>query len=262
MAKNTNSPILIKNIKDVNKTGSEALKFIADVVVSDADRRGNGGFNAVLNAIYASKVIYKNLVRFIKYLFTNQIARLAIMLYMIFSATNIINPQQILFSGVIVDFIAMIIIAFEGSGNRNLLKKDGFDELFNIYKALPLTFLLGVAWGGSVVILPLILNLLKVDSLTVQSSVVFIGFILSQIAVLNEYLKDDSIFKTGVRFNRAHLLMLIAVVGFFAAAFTVPFIGNLFGIVFPGWINLLISLIPTVMVIAIFEIQKAITDSK
>lgn len=262
MAKNTNSPILIKNVKDVNKTGSEALKFIADVIVSDADRRGNGGFNAVLSAIYASRLIYKNLVKFVKYLFTNQVARLVMILYMIFSSSRLINPQQIMFSGIIVDFIAMIIMAFESTGNRNLLKKDGFDELSNIYKSLPLSFLSGVAWGGSLIILPLILKLLNVNAVEIQSAVVFTGYILSQIAVLNEHLKDDSIFKTGVRFNRAHLLMFVTVVGFFVAAYTVPAIANLFEITFPGWILMSLSLIPTVMVIAVYEIQKAFIGAK
>ena len=263
MAKNTNAPILIKRTRDVNQTGSEALKFIADVIISDADKRGNGGFNAILNAILASKVIYKNLVRFVKYLFTTQIARFVILLYLIITSnSNLFNPQQILFTGMIIDFIAMIIIAFEHPENKNVLKKDGFEELVNINKALPLSLLSGIVLGGSVIILLLVFRLCGYESSSIQSTVLFISFILSQIAVLNEHLKDDSIFKPTVRFNRAHLIMIVSVLVFLTAANLIKVFGNLFGIVFPGFIPLLLCLLPSVLIIIVYEIQKAIFKAK
>ena len=81
LAKNTSTPMMIKSSKASKKTGSEALKFIADVIVSDADKKGNGGFNAMLNALVASKVIYKNLYRFVNYLLTTNVARMLLVIY-------------------------------------------------------------------------------------------------------------------------------------------------------------------------------------
>lgn len=262
MAKDTNSPMLIKNTKDVNKTGSEALKFISDVIISDADKRGNGGFNAILNSILASKMIYSNLIKFVKYLLTTQVARFLMVIYSVFSKDVIFEPQQIIFTGLVIDFVAMIIIAFERADNRILLKKDSSDGIQSIYKSLMFPILSGVVWSGSVVVLPFILNLIGIQSAAAHTSVVFISFIISQIAVMNECMKDGSIFKPSVKFNRAHLIMIFLVGAFLFITNYVSSIGILFGIEFPGWISIVVALIPSVLMIITYEIQKAIINSK
>ena len=262
MAKNTNTPMLIKNSRDSKKTGSEALKFIADVIISDADKRGNGGFNAVFNSIIASKTIYKNLVRFVKYLLTTQIARLCIVLFSIFTKSDMFMPQQILFTGMVIDLIAMIIIAFERSDNRIILKKNSVEELITIYKYLPLSFLLGVIFAGAVVMMPLVLELVGIASMQVQSTVVFISFILAQLIILNELIKDNSLFKPTVKFNRSHLIMVFVVTAFLITANYVSVVGNAFGMVRLDWLPYLMSAIPAVLLLIIFEVQKLIMNSK
>lgn len=261
LAINANSPLLVKNSKNVKKTGSEALKFIADVIISDADKRGFGGFNAIISAVTASKKIYKNLARFIKYLLTAEIARLFIVLYSIFIGSNTLYPQQIIFSGLIIDFIAMIIFAFERTDTKQLLKSDCSEELFNIHKTIPASILYGVVWGISVVSLQFILNAVKITGHDIQSSVMFTSFILSQIAVLNEIIKDTSIFKSSISFNRAHIIMFSFVAVFFVGAYCISDFGKIFGIVYAGWLPLILAIIPAVVNIIIYEIRKLITAS-
>ncbi len=260
MGKNTNSPMLVKNTKNVNKTGSEALKFIADVIVSSADRRGNGGFNAIVSAILASKAIYRNLAKFIKYLLTIQISRIFIVLYSIFSKTNVFETPQVLFTGFAIDFIAMIIFAFEQSDNKTLFRKDSSEELLNIYKTVPLSILSGIVLAGSIVLLPTILKLMGVVDIYAHSTVIFISFVLSQIAVMNEIIKDGSIFKSSISFNRAHVIMAFSVILFFAATLFITEFGKMFGMINPGWISLLISVIPSVIIILVYEVQKLIIN--
>ncbi len=262
MAKNTNSPMLIKTSKDSKKTGSEALKFIADVIVSDADKRGNGGFNAIINSIVASKMIYKNLVRFIKYLLTTNVARFCIIAYTIFSKNPLLSPQQILFTGLIMDFLAMIIITFEQPDSKSILLKNTTEELLCVQKYIPLSVLAGIVWSGSVIIIPLILKYIGVASIDVISTSMFLGIIFSQAAVLNEVIKDSSIFKQNLRYNRAHFILISTLVIFLLSIFFVKFLGNAFGIVKLNWLQIAITFIPTFLMIIVYEIQKVIFNNK
>ena len=262
MAKNTNSPMLIKNSKDSKKTGTEALKFISDVIISDADRRGNGGFNALISAVKSSKIIYKNITRFIKYIFTTNIARLFLILFTIFTNLDMFTPVQILFTGLVIDYIAMVIIAFENADNKDILKKENNEDLSLIHTKLPLCAIWGLVWGLSLVSTPYILNLIGIKSIAIKSTVIFIGFIFAQIVVLNEVIKDESLFKPLVRYNRAHLILIIMLLGFIPTINFVPMLGNMFGVTQIGFIPYLISLIPAIILFIVFEIHKWITDNK
>lgn len=261
MAKNTNSPMLIKKSKDSKKTGSEALKFIADVIVSDADKRGNGGFNAMINSIVASKMIYKNLLEFVKYLLTINVARFCIIGYAIFSKTNLLIPQQLLFSGLIVDFFAMIIISFERPSNRAVLLKNTTEELLNIHNYIPHSILKGILCAVTVMLIPILLTNIDFVSETVLSTAVFIGIIFSQIAVLSETIKDESIFKQ-TKFNRAHFLFTFLTLAFTIVSLLFEPIGVMFGVVKLNWWQFLIALIPTFTMIFVSEIQKLFSNIK
>ncbi len=262
MAKNTNSPMLIKTSKDSKKTGSEALKFIADVIVSDADRRGNGGFNAIINSIIASKMIYKNLFRFIKYLLTTNIARFCIIGYTIFSKCPLLTPQQILLSGLVIDFFAMIIITFEQPDRKAILLKDTTKELLCIQKYIPQSILMGILWAVSVVIIPILLKYLGIQSIPILSTATFLGIVFSQTMVLSETIKDESIFKQNTKYNRAHFILGVFVVIFMSIILLIEPIGSLFGIVKLNWLQFLISLIPMLIMIIVGEIQKLFSNSK
>ncbi len=262
MAKSTNSPMLIKTSKDSKKTGSEALKFIADVIVSDADKRGNGGFNAIINSIVASKMIYKNLLKFIKYLLTTNAARFCVILYTIFSKSPFLSPQQILFSGLIIDFFAMIIITFEQPDSKSILLKDTTEELLSLQKYLPHSILMGVIWAVSVIIVPLTLKFVGFTAMNVLSTATFLGVVFSQFATLSELLKDESIFKQSTKYNRAHLISFIIIIALVVSALFIKSIGNLFGVVKLNWLQLIITLIPSFIMIIVGEFQKIFSNTK
>lgn len=261
LAKHTNSPMLIKNSKDSKKTGTEALKFISDVIISDADKRGNGGFNAMLNAVKSSKIIYKNIVRFIKYILTTNVARLFLILFTIFTKSDLFTPVQILFTGLVIDYIAMVIIAFENASNKETLKKENNEDLSTIQAKLPLCIVWGLVCGLTLASTPYILNLMGFTTTYIKSTVIFLGFIFTQIAVLNEVIKDDSMFKPLVRYNRAHLILIILLVGFLPIINFVPTVSKLFGTTQIGVIPYIVSLIPSIIIIIVFEIHKWFTNS-
>ncbi len=261
IAKDTNSPVYIKKSKDGKNTGSEALKFVSDVIISDADKTGSGGFNAILGAVATARVIYQNLVRYVRYTLITQLTRIFIVLYSIFSGSVYLSPIQILISGLLIDFLAMIVISFEHPDSKIFMSKDNPEEkLSNIYKQLPLISLSSLIWTAATVIVPLILKAIGCTDLSLLSTAIFISLILSQIAVLNEILRDSGIFKPHVRYNRAHLILILTVAAFPLASFLIPTIGSLFGIVNIGWKGWLIALIPAVIMIITYEIQKLVTD--
>ncbi len=262
MAKNTNSPMLIKNSKDSKKTGSEALKFIADVIVSDADKRGNGGFNAMINSIVASKLIYKNLLNFVKYLLTTNVARFCIIGYTFFSKSNLLTPQQLLFLGLVIDFFAMVIITFEKSDNKGVLLKDTTEELLNIQNYIPQSILRGVLWGITIILIPILLVYIGEVSEAVLCTSVFIGMIFSQIAVLNEIIKDESIFKQSMIYSRAHFIFTFLILAFIMVSLFYKPIGGIFGVTKLNWLQFLITLIPAFIMITVGEIQKIFSNNK
>ncbi len=98
----------------------EALKYVSDVIVSEANAKGEGGFNAVLRSILSAKCIFRNLHRAIRYLLATQTARMAIVLYALLSGTLLLTPVQILYTGLIVDFLAILMIAFSPSSRASL----------------------------------------------------------------------------------------------------------------------------------------------
>ncbi len=263
MAKTNNSPLFVKNSKDSKKTGSEALKFVSDVIISDADKHGNGGFNAILSSITASKVIYKNLVRFVKYLLTTQLARTFMIICSIFTKSTILTPTQILFSGLVVDFIAMLVIAFEHPDSRLFMNNDNSEEeLKSIYKFLPTALLIALIWSVCVILVPILLKFIGFSGALQNTAIIFVSFIFSQIAVLNELLKDTSIFKHGIKFNRAHFIMLFTITAFLTAANYLPKFANLFGFVKSTWIEMIFTFIPAIIIIIVFELKKAFSNIK
>ncbi len=262
IAKNTNLPVYIKKSKDSKNTGSEALKFVSDVIISDADPTGSGGFNAILGSIATARVIYQNLVRYIRYTLITQITRIFVVLYSIFSGTAILSPIQILFSGLVIDFLSMIVISFEHPDDKIFMSKDNPEEkLSNISRQLPMISLSSLIWTAATVIVPLLLKTIGYTDAVLLSTATFIGFIFSQIAVLNELIKSDGIFKPHVRYNRAHLILFISVAAFISVSFLIPSFGSMFGIFAIDWKVWLISFIPALVMIVTYEIQKLIVDN-
>lgn len=255
-------PVVVKNSKDSRKSGSEAMKFVSDVIISDADMRGNGGFNAIAESIWASRAIYRNLVRMVKYILTSQIMRLLLVLFSIVSKTEVFIPQQIVFCGLICDFFAMIAVSFEHYDPRIIGRKEDFGERLDKFSHfVPFSVLSGVVWAGCISLLALLLKALGND-VNVIAAAVFLSVITSQIIVLNELLRDSTIFRKNISYNRAHILTVLFTVLFIAFSFLVPAFGSLISLFWPGTGNFFLSLIPSGVMLIVYEIQKIINGKK
>jgi len=257
-------PVQTKNSKYVAKGGCEALKFKADVIVSEAEKQGRGGFNAIIEAIACSKVIYKNLIRMIKYLLTVQSARLIIILYSILTRDLTFTPIQILFSGLIIDFMAVIIIAFE-KPSRDILsqKEDTENRLQKPLSHNIQSIVFGLFWAALAVVSRRILyNFDITETMGELISFSFVSFLVTQIMVLIQSKKEKSIFIPNIKINGMFFIVILFMAGFITAGILFTEIGVLFGVVKMNLMTWgIIVLLPLCMLI-IFEIYKFIVKIK
>ncbi|MDD6800712.1 MAG: cation transporting ATPase C-terminal domain-containing protein [Firmicutes bacterium] len=243
------------------KSGCEALKFISDVVVSEADKSGEGGFNAIVNSILCAKVIYANLLRMTRYLVTSQLAKILIVLYSIFSGVVLLSPLQILFSSLIMDFAAIMVIAFEKPSQDMLSGKQNFDEMLSkpILKN-PYLLVLGTFWAALAVAMVRLLEMYSViSSQTQMSGCIFISLLLTQLVVLDESKKEKSIFIPNIKINGVYLCLLVMLAAFVTFTLAFSAFGAVFGVVqlpLLSWIGILGL---PVVVITVYEIYKLIT---
>ncbi|MCL2213495.1 MAG: cation-transporting P-type ATPase, partial [Oscillospiraceae bacterium] len=228
-------PVFVRGNKESSRGGCEALKFVSDVIVSKPELSGNGGFNALITAISASKNIYHNIYRMVRYLAVSQAARFLILLYMTALDQPLLTPAQILFSGMVMDFLAVIVIAFQrprrdilAVRNRFGTSRDGMLDTF--IKNAPV-LLFSLLWLGLTIISVASLQTTGVITTYAQANTVtFISFILTQFVVLSETIRDGSMFTKGIRINNIYVLACVVFAGFIAAALNLPYFGALFAI--------------------------------
>ncbi len=251
--------------KDANSGGSgcEALKFVSDVVVSEPDPSGTGGFNAIVDAVLCSKSVYFNLHRMLKYMISTQTARLVLVFAAVLLGFTALVPAQILFLGLVTDFAAIIIIAFEKPDHSLLRYQSNVaDKLSHPLRKNPEAGLFGILWAALTAVTALMMTGYGIMPRESVTSFCFVSFMIAQIALLNECKREQSIFDKNVTVNGAYLTMLILVGAFLAASFLFPSFGGLFGIVPLTKYVVLALFIPAVAITAVYEIFKAITAPK
>lgn len=255
-------PVYTKDPRASAKTGCDALKFISDVIVSEPEKNGSGGFNAMVSSVAYAKVIYQNLLRSVRYLLASQSARFFIVLYSILTNNVLLDPVQLLFSGLIVDFAAVLVIAFERPSNdilsarvetekklRHPLRHNIESVLFGLMSAL----LCAAA--------PVMLGLYDIEiQAPLLSSSVFCGVILSQFVLLSETKKDRSVF-VSVTFNRVYGLILVLTAVFIAAGQLFPQAGSLFGMVRLTAPYLSVTVLHPLLMLFIYEMYKLLKSS-
>ena len=257
-----NIPIYSKK-QGSHQRGCEALKFVSDVIVSEPDTTGAGGFNAVIDSILCSKSVYCNLHRMLKYMISSQIARLALVFASIIFGFAPLNPVQILILGLMLDFAAIIIIAFE-KPDHSMLKTSGTvaSKLEKPFTQNPESalfgFILAVVTSVMAVYLPKY-SLLNAESVTTFS---FISYFFAQIIFLNECKREQSIFDKNARINGAHIMLIVIASAYLALSLLLPVFGNLFGIMQLSSIELLFTLLPGALICLIYEIFKMIKNGK
>ena len=262
------SPVYIHNKTD-NPAGCEALKFICDVLVSPPERKF-GGFNGMVSAVMASKNIYRNIKKTIKYLIASQLTRFLIVFYSVIAGyfgingtLRMLTSPQVLFSGLICDFAVVVAIAFQRRNNISSACDISVTEPSKsvLNKLSPI--LLSVIWTVLIVISPIIISAFSIKMTSEEiTSTVFVLYILSQIIVAWEIINDGSAFRLKKGINKAMAVISLFVV-LFTAALNIPFFGALFDYVTLNpaeWICIAAILTLLFALIELFkQIRRAVT---
>lgn len=244
------------------KTGCEALKFVSDVIISEADLSGTGGFNAITGALMCAKGIYQNLLRMTKYLMVSQLSRILLVLYGVISGTTLLSPAQILICGLIVDFAAVLIISFERPLPDILSSKDNAEKILNHpFTSYPQSIMFGLFWGAATVLMQILLFRYSVITSADQAlSCSFFSYVMTQLVVLNETIRERSILRPNIKLNRVYTVSLLVIVSILILCILIPEFGIMLQVVrFPAMAWCGVFAVP-VSVLILYEIYKAITN--
>lgn len=237
---------------------SQLLKMNSDNIIPRANENG-GGLPCIAETIAFSKRIYKNIANIVSYLVTSQAARMMTVLYSALFGSAAMTASQILFWGLIFDFFAVITISLERPERDELMYRgDVCEKLSNPFAGIGVSVAHGMIWGS----LTLMTSNIFCKTETSAATVIFVSLILSLVLVCGEHRCESSIFSSERRINLATcffigvsllLIILVTVSGKAAASF---------GINSPSPYELIVSVIPAVLMLGVYEGERVLDAKK
>ncbi len=257
----TRSTPAYSRVASGNAYECEALKLISDVVVSDADENGNGGFAALVSALEYARTIYKNLLRMVRYLTTTQLARIFAVLGSLIVGMKVLTPMQLIFGGLIIDLAAILAAAFARPPHNALTIKDNAEE--TLKKPLMMNIravAFALLQSAAILLTHPILSLAGAPLSEAQfASAAFVAFTVCQLITFAELASEQSIFKPGMRMSFSYLFFVGGTALFLALLFLIPSFGALFDVVALPWPAVIASAAASLVTLAVNEIYKLIT---
>ncbi|MBO4265182.1 MAG: cation-transporting P-type ATPase [Clostridia bacterium] len=248
--------VVARSSGTASKNGCEALKISSDVILSDTDKSGNGGFNAMVSSVCTAKKINKNIHTMIKYLLATQCARFICVLFSIISGIETLTTVQVLFSGLVVDLLAIIIISFEKQSRFILKDKRNFEyTVSEPIRSNIDALVLGTAMAVIAMLSPVFLILMGGEKNSL--GVIFFSFMAMQFVLLWELKKDHSLFAHNEKVNTISILIFMIIVEFCVLLTLVPYLGNLFSIGYLGIRSIIAIIISALLMFAVCETYLA-----
>lgn len=242
--------------------GCEALKFESDIIVSDADRNGGGGFAGILDTVRIARDTDRHVLRIIRCLLCSQAARFLIVLYTILFAKSGMSATQALFSGLFCDFFSVLVLALQRPSMDALRANADADDAkamkHPVRANLPY-MLLGVMWGFASILSSLIATGLGAATTMLENgSVLFITSTAISIVMLFSLGREDFIFAPGIRLSALHGLYLLTLIELFLLFFLFPTFGTIFGVAEISAVAWLVVVICLVTMLAFAECVKVL----
>ena len=180
------------------------------------------------------------------------------MLYSVLTHSFLLTPVEILFLGLVCDFMAVVIIAFERPAHDILSLSENTEERLNHpFTQNFQTILFGFLWSVITIALPQILRAAQiVETDGEMLSVAFVSMILTQVVVLVETMREKSVFLPNVSFNGIFVAYIVGLAAFIGVCALVPTVGAIFGIVSLNWMAWLSVIALPLLVMIAFESYK------
>ena len=236
--------------------GCDALRFVADLVVSMVDSEGAGGLNALTSAICSAQSVFRNLRRMFVYFTASLTARVLVTLIGFPFGTIWLTPAQLLFWGMLLDLSALLILALTPADNE-LPKKSAvrtvsvnspgyFKQLFLLSAGVGTVFSIGQ-------LLTVLLSLIWAPTAAQQSTILFLSAIPSMAVLLWETGRRSHQKHRSVGLARIALLLALLIATIITLAFLLPPVGVALGITATKPYLLPLALIPPILLFALCE---------
>ncbi|MBQ3065447.1 MAG: cation-transporting P-type ATPase [Clostridia bacterium] len=224
--------VVSKVSESTAEDGCEALKFESDIIVSDAEERGIGGFRAMLDTIGVAKNTEMNIVRIMKFLITSQTARFILVFYNILFSKEGMSAVQTLFLGLFADFMVVLILALQKPSNDIL--RSGYEAkpwLEHPIKRNISSVLTGICWAASAILASFFASFSGfAETGLQQGTVLFLTSCLIGVITLFSVQTEEYIWRPGIRMNTLQTLYLLGLFELILLFFLFPKFGMLFGI--------------------------------
>ena len=224
--------VLSRVSESAEEEGCEALKFTADILVSDASHDGRGGFGSLLGVLGIAKNTDKNVIRIVKYLLCAQTARFLLVLYTILFSQSGMSAVQTLFAGLIADFMAVMILSFQRP-DEEILRKDSDAVSFLqkiLHTGLP-SFLTGVCWACTGILTAFLCGVTGLAQTEMEyGSILFVTNSILSLLLLLSVQRDEPVIRPGVRMSTLQVLYMLGYVELFLLFFLFPRFGTMFGV--------------------------------
>lgn len=218
---------------DGTLNGCDALRFVADVVVSMVDSDGMGGLNALTTAICTAKSIFHNLRRIFAYLTVSLTARLLLTLVGFVCGVLWLSPVQLLFWGILLDVSAILTLSLTPVGDDLPRKTAPRPISVNSPGYFKRLFVLSAGVGavlGICQLLTVLLSLIWKTTAAQQSTLVLLSAIPAMAILLWETGRRTGRRRRGVALSRISLLCGLAILGIVILCLAIPAVGSAFSI--------------------------------
>lgn len=223
----------------------QPLKAKADMTVYPKGE--SGGLAEVVEAMYQSRRALYHLWCAAVYLSVSQVARMVLLLFSVLFRYPMPSAAILLFLGLILDFVAVLVMAFIRVPEKPLTIPDERLRLPTGKGAFGVLAALGLLWGVLEGCLPLICNLLHLPT----TGVLVASILLTQLLFSGAVGQRESFFRC--RFHMAYgLYALLTIVLMVVCLVWEPMM----------WYGYFLSLVPALVMLGIWEMGKVGTRKR
>ncbi len=237
-------------------TGTDVSKEAAEMVLLDDN------FATIVAAVEEGRIIFDNIRRFIKYLFSCNASEIVVMLIGPLVGLPIpLLPLQILWMNLVTDGPPALALGVEPA-EKDVMRRPPYSSSESIFGHGMLTFILGM--GAIMSLISLLVGFLAYRlGYPSWQTLLFTTLIFSQLAVALEARSErSSLFRIGMLSNRSMVLALVTTVALQLAVIYAPPFQLIFDTRPLNGVELLTALLASLSVMLIVEIWKWIVRRK
>jgi P-type Ca2+ transporter type 2C len=233
-------------------TGTDVSKEAAEMVLIDDN------FATIVAAVEEGRIIYDNIRRFIKYLFSCNASEIVVMLIGPMIGMPIpLLPLQILWMNLVTDGLPALALGVEPA-EKNVMKRPPYSSTESVFGRGMLTFILGMGAVMSIVSLGVGLFAYRMGNEAWQT-LLFTTLIFSQLAVaLEARSEQESLFGAGLLTNRSMVWAILLTVALQLAVIYVPFMQHIFDTQALTSLELSVAFLASLSVLVVMEIWKLV----